>query len=101
MWVQSLPCLLLDHPGDELVPTILQRLVDEDGVGIYPGRSYLSWEMHPGFWWCASRFMMIAGDAGANHIFPGMSSTTGARHYVVQGELLCFTAAIKAGIVVP
>lgn len=83
------------------MPPILQWLVYEDGIGVYPGRPDLSREMHPGLMWCVSRLSVIAGDAGADHVFPRMRSAPVTRHYVVQGELLCFTAAIKAGIVVP
>ena len=44
--------------------------------------------------------MAVAGDAGANHIFPGVLTTPVAWNDVVQGKLPSFLTAILAGVVV-
>jgi hypothetical protein len=45
--------------------------------------------------------VVVTRDARTDHVLPDMSSATIARHHVVQGELICSTAAVQTGVVVP
>lgn len=43
---------------------------------------------------------MVAGDTGADYIFPGVLAVKVARGDVVYGQLLALLAAILAGVVI-
>lgn len=64
-----------------------------------PGR--LAQEMHIGFFGCTVTLPRIAGQAGADQVFPGILSAVTFGDYVVHGHGPVIFAAILAGIAVP
>ena len=79
-------------------------VVVENVVGnieaIVAGSTRLVQQSHPGFIRCTSAFVPVAGNAGADHIVPGVLPASAARNNVVQGEFLGLSPAILACVLV-
>jgi hypothetical protein len=63
-------------------------------------RTRLMQQLHPCFIRTAPTFAPITGDAGTDHIVPGVLSTPTPRNNVVQGKFFRLPAAILAGVLV-
>ncbi len=58
-------------------------------------------ELHPSLGGWVPRFFPVAGDTGADHIFPGMFTPQVAGYHVVQGKLPGFPPTVLADEAVP
>jgi hypothetical protein len=67
---------------------------------IVAGRVWLVQQSHPCFVRCTPTFVSVAGNAGANHVVPGVFSPQPTWNDVVQGKLLSLAAAILTGVLV-
>jgi hypothetical protein len=63
--------------------TVVVEEVIGDVEAIMAGRTWLTQQAHPCFIRAAPTFAPIAGNAGANHIVPGMLSAPPPWHNVV------------------
>ena len=73
-----------DHAGDLKV---------EAAVGTTGGVQ----EWHPGLTGGAVAFSDIAAHTGTDHIFPSISTTTGSRHHMINGQIIASAGAILTG----
>jgi len=71
-----------------------------DIEAIVVGRTGLVQQSHLRFIRRTPTFVSVAGDAGADHIVPGVHPTSPPWDNVVQGKLFGLTATILAGVLV-
>ncbi len=67
---------------------------------VVAGRMRMVQQPHPCFIRRTSAFAPVAGNAGADHIVPGVLSTSTPWNNMVQGELPGLTATILTGVLV-
>ncbi len=75
----------------------LQGKGNVEGEVVSRRRGAVHWS-HPGFFGGPACLAPVAGDAGADHILPGLLTTPVAGNNVVQGKLSGFLATILAGV---
>jgi hypothetical protein len=81
---------------------VLVHVVIGQGEKVAAGRGAgLAHQLHVGFLGGASGLMPVAGDTGADDVFPGVLAAAVARHDVVEGQLAALHAAVLAGVPVP
>ncbi len=89
---------LLVLTGQVLEPLIVGAEIVVGNVKAAPLRSdWLMKQLHSGFSGSATGFLVIAGDTGANHVFPDMGPAPVARHNMVDGQVFQLSATVLAG----
>ena len=66
-------------------------------VGVGPGNFGFAQKLHSGFSRSSAGLVVVAGNAGADDVVPGVGAVAPARHDVVERELAGLFAAVLAG----
>lgn len=57
-------------------------------------------QRHIGFSWSAVTLFDVALQAGGHYVFPGIATTSGARKYMVDGEIMPTVTTILASVTI-